>query len=397
MKVLVCHNDYQQRGGESEVVDREIQLMKEMDIEVVQYRVHNDEIRQYSTLQKLLFIINTVFNLSSYRRMTKLINEHKPDVVHVHNVFPLLSPSIYYACFRHKIPVVQTVHNFRFFCPNGLFFTKGNICERCAHGNYFHSIRFKCYRDDVVLSALYAFVIWLHRLLGLLRRVDLYVALTEFSKEKLVELGIKRSKIYIKPNFLLVNKTTSDNYGNGEYGLFLGRYANEKGIETLLSSIQLCAHQGVSFKFAGGGVLESSITSKILSTHLPIELLGYVSGTRKEKIIQKSKYVIIPSECYENMPTVVLEAYMFGKPVIASRIGSLPFIVEHEQTGLLFSPGNYRELSEMIIRLETDPELLNKMSVNVLLKFNKLYNSVHQKEYIKELYSLVMNMPRTHE
>ena len=143
MRILVCHNFYQQKGGEDVVVRQEIDLLVKNGNIVELFSADSTIVQNFSFIQKFLFFFRTVFNFHSYNSLTNRITDFKPDVVHIHNVFPILSPSVYYACFKNNIPIVQTIHNLRFLCPNGLFYTHNSVCERCKFGNYFHAVDLK--------------------------------------------------------------------------------------------------------------------------------------------------------------------------------------------------------------------------------------------------------------
>ena len=163
MKILQIHNDYQQAGGERTAVAAQRSLLESRGHAVLPFSADNAEIEGYSAVEKALFFPRTVFSRPIYRRLRELVRRERPDVAHVHNVFPLLSPAVYRALRAEGVPIVQTVHNFRLLCPNALFYTQGAICERCKGGNMLHAVRFACYRDSRLLSALYAGTIMLHR------------------------------------------------------------------------------------------------------------------------------------------------------------------------------------------------------------------------------------------
>ena len=162
MKILQIHNDYQIPGGETKVVEDEKKLLENSGQIVYQHIVENSEIDSFTVKDKFSFVPNTVYSNKQFNKVCGMINKIKPDIAHVHNVFPLISPSVYYACYNNNVPIVQTLHNFRFLCPNGLFYIKNSICEKCKSGNFTHAVKNKCYKDSVLLSSLYAYAMHFH-------------------------------------------------------------------------------------------------------------------------------------------------------------------------------------------------------------------------------------------
>ncbi len=359
MKILLVHDFYQRFGGEDAVALAEKQLLEERAEEVVFYSRHNDEITSYNLGRKLAFPFHTVYSPRTTQEIKSLVANSRPDVAYIHNVFPLVSPSIYHALHSLRVPIVQVVHDFRFLCPNGWFYTQGKICERCKHGNYIHAVQYRCYRDSYILSAVYASSIGANRLAGILEKIDAYVCLTEFSKQKLVEAGIPAEKIFIKPNFIdaagIVPRP-----GGGDFVLYLGRLSAEKGVWTLIRAFEHL--KDVKLKIAGTGPLEASLRNYIQEKGLShIELVGFLEGKEKWRWLSESLLTIVPSQWYETFGMVVLEAYAAGKPVIGSDLGSLPYVIENGRSGLLFQPGDISDLVVKIRYLLDHPEEAERM------------------------------------
>ena len=186
-KVLIVHNYYQIPGGEDTVVENEKNLLEKHGHEVVLYTRHNSELKGMSKLQKLLLPFSTIFNLRTYREVRTIIKEQNIDVLHVHNTLNLVSPSVYYAGFSKKIPVVQSVHNFRLLCPGATFFRDGHVCEECLEKGLFCAVKHKCYRGSRVQTLACVIRTLEHRAFGTYRKLD-YICLTEFNKSKLLHL-----------------------------------------------------------------------------------------------------------------------------------------------------------------------------------------------------------------
>ena len=355
MRILFVHNFYQQFGGEDSVANSERRLLEARGEKVLFWTRHNDEIKAYSLSQKLSFFRETISSPRTTTDIIEAVTRFKPDVAFVHNVYPLISPSLYPALNSLGVPVVQVLHDFRPFCSNGWFYIDGKICERCKFGNHLPGIVHRCYKDSYLLSTLYSATLGLNRRAGLLDKIDAYICLTGFFKEKILEVGIPEAKIHLRPNFIDAPPLDANpsQQGNG-YALYLGRLSNEKGIRTLIRAFEKLPD--VNLKIVGTGPLEPEVREYVRAKALRnIEFLGFKSGEEKWQLIRKSQFGVVPSEWYENFPIVALEYFAAAKPVIASRIGGLPYVVEDGQTGYLFDPGNVEDLVATVTRLRNDP------------------------------------------
>ncbi len=355
MRVLVVHNHYQHPGGERQVVELEGRLLRDHGHEVLAYSRDNREIRQYNGAAMLGLAVDTIYSGRTVWDLKRVVARFQPDVAHVHNVFPLISPSAYRALSTLGVPVVQTVHNFRFLCSNGLFYTQGAICERCRHGNTLHAVRYKCYRDSYLQSLLYAASIGIHRRLGTFRMIDRYIALTPFSADMLVSSGLtERSRVAVVGNFCQGPDPDPDAGDSaGEYVAFLGRLSNEKGISVLLDAARLTP--AIPYRIAGDGPLRAYCTDRVASERLHnVTLVRRVSGSEKWDFLSRASMVVIPSTCYEGFGLVVLESYLRHRPVVASNLGGLKYVVEDGKSGLMFTPGDPNELARCIRTLWDD-------------------------------------------
>jgi glycosyltransferase involved in cell wall biosynthesis len=365
MRILFIHNFYQQFGGEDSVAIAERRLLEERGEDVLFWSRHNDEIKNYGPLQKLNFFRETIYSSRTVSDIEKAVSEFKPDVAFVHNIYPLISPSLYSALQKMRVPLVQVLHDFRPFCSNGWFYIDGKICERCKLGNHLHGIVKRCYRDSYALSTLYSTTLGVNRWAGMLDKVDAYVCLTGFFKKKIMEAGIPEKKIFIRPNFIDappldipardVKTTDLQSASNGGgYAIFLGRLSNEKGLWTLIRAFEQLPE--VELKIVGTGPLEEELRKYVREKNLRnIDLVGFKSGDEKWKLIRNCQFAVVSSEWYENFPIVVLEYFAGAKPVIASRIGGLPYVVEEGKSGLLFEAGNAADLVDKVRRLRAAP------------------------------------------
>ncbi|MFQ7596888.1 glycosyltransferase family 4 protein [uncultured Clostridium sp.] len=370
-KVLIVHNYYQTPGGEDTVVENEKNLLINNGHEVVLYTRHNDEIKTRGIIRKLLLPLEAIFSIKTYKEVKRKIIEENIDIVHVHNTLPLISPSVYYSAFSCKVPVVQTIHNFRLLCPGATFTRGNNICEECVDKNLFSSIRYKCYRGSLIQSIVSAVNLAFHRLIGTYKKVNGYIALTEFNKEKLMNL-IDEKNIYIKPNF--VNKSNDTISKQSEnYFLFLGRLDELKGIQILIEIWKDI--KDINLVVIGKGPLEVEISEFIEKNKLNnVNLLGYKNKEEVMRFISKAKALIVPSQWYEGFPMTIAESLSMGVPVIAGDIGNLSTIIESEKNGLLFKYNDKQELKDKIQMLNNNKSLEEQLRQGARESFNNKYN-----------------------
>lgn len=218
-RILQVHNYYQIPGGEDTVVANEKKLLEDHGHTVIQYTRNNSELKSFSKFRKLLLPFTTIFNLRTYRDVKRIIKEEHIDIVHVHNTLNLISPAVYYAALKCRTPVVQTVHNFRLLCPGATFYRDGHICEDCVEHGLSCAIKHSCYRGSKAQTLVCVVNTWIHRMTGVYGKIN-YICLTEFNKEKLLQLKqIKSEKVFIKPNFTFDTTVTTDSSGNSGGGI----------------------------------------------------------------------------------------------------------------------------------------------------------------------------------
>ncbi len=359
MRVLIIHGAYQQFGGEDSVVGAERELLERHGDEVLVYSRHNNEIKNFSTVEKAAFFPQTIYSSRTSAEIVDVVRGFKPDVAFVHNIYPLISPSVYHKLYSLRVPAVQVLHNFRPFCPNGFFYTQGGICEACKRGNYLNAVRKRCYRDSYLLSALYGASLGANRLAGMVNKITGFICLTEFFKIKMHEFGVPDSKLFVRPNFVYAPPLTPSP-GAGNYALYLGRLSSEKGCMTLIRAFEQLPH--IPLKIIGTGPQEPELRDYVRHKGIGnIEFLGFKGGDGKWQLLRNALCLVLPSEWYENFPVTVLEAFMASKPVVASRMGGLPYIVEDGRSGLLFEAGNVNELAQKIQILAEDPAAATRM------------------------------------
>ena len=351
MNILVVHNFYQHAGGEDQVFADEIEMLRAHGHTVTAHTAHNREIAQ---LGRLMLARKTLWNRDAASAIQQQVREKRINVVHFHNTFPLISPAAYRAARQAGARVVQTLHNFRLSCPAATLFRDGKPCEDCLHKAVpWPSVAHACYRGSRSASAVAAAMITYNRARGTWQNdVDQYLALTDFARQKMIEGGLPAEKISVKPNFLSIDP--GERSGGGGYAIFVGRLTAEKGILTLLKAWEQ-HHPGLPLKIAGDGPLRQQVI-EFSTGGFGVEYLGHRSLMELHEIVGRAEMSIFPSEWYEPFGRTIIEAYAVGTPVVASRIGGVPELVEEGVTGRLFTSGDAADLARVVRQFAADAD-----------------------------------------
>ncbi|MGG4218416.1 glycosyltransferase family 4 protein [Paenibacillus jamilae] len=347
-KVLIIHNFYQQSGGEDKVVEQESAMLRSRGIETEHYYVHNDSIQSKGLANMAKLAVEAAWSFPEFKRIKALLLRVKPDVVHVHNFFPVISPSVYHACKRLGIPVVQTLHNYRLICPAATFMRGNEVCEKCLHGTLLHSIRHGCYRGSQLQTIPVAAMIKFNELIGTWQhKVSRYIALTEFARDKFAESGIPLNRIAVKPNFIHHQTVKAKYDPNDRYLLFVGRISVEKGVRNLLQAwSQLEDRGGLRLVIIGDGPEKAKLAAAYPQED--IRFLGKQDGDAVLDCMSRAMYVMVPSIWYEGFPMTIVESYSVGTPVLCSRIGALEEVVEDGVTGFHFQHDDLENIKSVI-------------------------------------------------
>lgn len=356
MKVLICHNSYQSTSGEDIVISTDTRFLRERGVEVVEYRRSNVETDEFTLAQRFSLFPNAIYSFRTVGEIEALVTKQRPNVALVQNVFPLISPSVYYALHRLKVPIVQLVYNYRLICPNAILYTQGKICERCVKGNFVHAVRYKCFKESYLLSTLYAGTLALHRhVRDIAKLISAYVTPDLFLRDKLIQGGFPQERIFPLLTPLDAGEY-EPHYEHKGYFVYFGRIVREKGIFTALKAMKALPKSRLFV--VGGGEEEEEARAMVRAMGLDnVQFTGPKYNEELISILRDTLAVVVPTEWYDNSPLVVLQAMSLGKPVIASNIDGIPEIVHDGQEGLLFQPGNVEELVERMKRLESDEEL----------------------------------------
>ncbi len=344
--VLVVHCRYRQRGGEDTVVENEIRLLREHGHRVFLYERDNAE----------RFIPSSVFfSLKTYRDIRRIIKKRRIDIVHVHNTWMAMSPSVFYASAGMGVPVVQTLHNFRMICPNALLYRCGRVCEECVEGGMQTSVRYGCYRGSKLQTLVCALNTALHKRTGIYRRMS-FICLTEFNRDKILRMNkdgrkyIDPDKVYIKPNFIwerpMQRSGAQDMKRDGF--IFAGRLTEEKGVRVLVKAWALMGDKAPKLSIYGDGELRGWCDRIISKRGLNIDMMGAVDHDTLMDAVGRSAAMIFSSVLYEGFPMTVIEAYAMGTPVIAGDRGNGKQFIEDGKNGLIFRTGEASDLARAV-------------------------------------------------
>ncbi|MCI6176604.1 glycosyltransferase family 4 protein [bacterium] len=359
-RILLVHCRYRLPGGEDAVFEAERAMLQAHGHEVITYERSNAE---GGALQKLLLPFRAVFSFKTLRQVRALIRRHHIDVVHVHNTLLVISPSVFWACFREGVSVVQTLHNFRLFCPNGILLRDGAVCEDCPRHGLGCAVRHRCYRGSRAQSLVCAAVYAVHRWLGTYRRVNL-IALTPFNRERLLAFNeqtrrpvLDPDRLFLKPNGIADPGISPRPWRERENQIvFAGRLEELKGLRTAVEAWKLLGPDAPRLIVAGDGPLANWVRENAPAT---ITLAGRVSHGALLDLLAASKAALCPSLCYEGQPLVPIEAHAVGTPVLASNLGNVGGAVEEGVDGLHFAPGDAAALADAVRRLDALGERLD--------------------------------------
>lgn len=375
LRVVVVHNRYRQRGGEDAVAEAEIAMLRAHGHAV---RVYERDSRELESMGALDTAAQALWSRRTAQEIDALCERFGADLVHAHNTFPLVSPSLYWAAFRAGVPVVQTLHNYRLFCVQGMFRREERVCEDCLGHVPWRGAAHGCYHGSVAQSAAVAAVVTLHRALGTFRdRVTRYIALTEFCRRKFVQGGLPPERIAVKPNFVDVPAPPVDAPRRG--ALFVGRLSAEKGVEVLLAALGLAPR--VEVDVVGSGPAEGAFAAAARA-----RLHGWLAQGAVLEQMQAAACLVLPSVWFECFPRTLVEAYACGLPVIASRVGALAELVEHGRTGLLFEPGSAGELAQALEWARAHPGEMRRMGAEARALYERRFAPPRNYEELMTIY-----------
>ncbi len=389
MRILIGHNHYKTPGGEDAVVTAEYSLLKDSGEDVFLYKRSNVELDSHSIASKFKNVRQLGWSSETYRDLKTMIRRFQPDVVHFHNIFYVITPAAYFACRDEGVPVVQSQHNFRLVCSNGLLYRQNKVCEDCLNKSLWQGVYHGCYGNSRVLTAFIAGMLMDHWKKGTWQdRVDMYITASQFGRQKLIKAGIDGAKIAVKPNFVYPDPGVSEKSQRKGYALYIGRLNAEKGVNVLLEGWR--SVPDFPLRIIGDGPLSDSLKDYARRHNMAnVEFRGYVSQEEHDRSMREANFLIVPSVCYENFPRVVAEAFAYGVPVLASRLGSLEEIVEDKGNGMLFEAGSPSDLAQKAHWLIGHGNELEQMAARARATFEQKYSARQNYEQLMTIYRKV--------
>lgn len=395
MRILLSHNFYRSNApsGENQVFAAEKYLLTSHSNQIMDFTRHSDEIAKSGVLGIIQGALLTAWNPRMAKAVKQRVEEFQPDVVHVHNTFPLLSPAIFHAVGKRAARVL-TLHNYRLFCPAAIPMRDGKVCTKCLDKRSpMPAMIHGCYRGSRAATLPLAFSVGLHRLLNTWTdQVDAYICLSEFQRELMIEAGLPRAKLHVKPNFYPGNPAIVAWPDRKPYVVFAGRLTAEKGVINLLRAWQAWGQSAPELRLVGDGELRSELER--MATGFRVRFLGQLSSDEAQDEIANARLQILPSECFEGFPMVVREAFAFGTPAAVSDIGPLPSIVQHGKSGVVFQPANPQSLLHSVRTAWETPGLLEHLGKGARAEFENKYTEDANYATLQEIYRKAIEVSR---
>lgn len=404
MKILAVNKFYYMKGGSEayyfslnnlciekgyEIIPFSMKDEKNFKSKYEEYFINNISYANMNLKTKIMNSAKMIYSVEAYKKIKKIVKDTKPDLAHLHIFQHQLSPSIIQALRREGIPIVNTIHDLKIICPNYKMLNKNGICEECKEGKYYNCFINSCIKNSKLDSLVTMFEAYLHKYLKSYLYVNKYICPSEFYRKKLLEFGIPENKVVHIPNYIDI-KQFKPCYEAQNYFIYAGRLSEEKGIKTLIKAMKYVKTSKLCI--LGAGPLESELRNEVKDFKLNnIEFLGFKTGKELENIIRNSKFIIIPSEWYENCPMSVIEAMAYGKPVIGSNLGGIPELIQNEITGFIFSAGNEEEMASKINYLLDNPTRCRSMGKEGRMAAQKLYNKDIHFQKLNDIYKSLLS------
>lgn len=387
LRIMAAHNFYGSSApsGENQVFLAEVAMLRARGHEVIEFTRHSDEIRGKGALGNVIGALSTPWNPWMAKQLNVALKKHQPDIMHVHNTFPLLSPSVFHAK-GHKVAKILTLHNYRLLCAAGIPMRQGKPCTDCLDTqSSFPAIRHGCYRNSRLATVPLAMNIGLHRMLSTWQHnVNAFITFSNFQRDILARSGLPIEKLFVKPNFYPGMPSVVPWPNRGDFVIFVGRLSEEKGVSTLLNAWKKWGDNAPELRIVGDGELRPKLEA--LASGLPVKFFGQMASSDAQSLIAQSKLLVLPSECFEGFPMVVREAFAFGTPVAVSNIGPLPSIVTNNVNGVLFEPANSDALLQSVQSVWHSKNILEKFGKNARLEFESKFTEETNYAKLMEIY-----------
>jgi len=395
LRVVCAHNFYRSEvpSGENQVVIGEQRLLRKCGHDVFEYRTISDALVARGIAGAIYAASITPWNPWVAQSIRRKVDELKPDIVHIHNTFPLLSPSIFHA-IGHRAARVLTLHNYRIYCPAAIPMRNGTVCTECLDKRSpLPSILHGCYRQSRAATLPLAINVGLHRFLGTwTSEVDAFICLSDFQRELMVRAGLPRDKVHVKPNFHPGSPDVLPWHERNPYAVFVGRLSEEKGVVNLLRAWQAWGANAPELRVVGDGPLRAELER--MSSGLPVRFLGQLPAEQAQAEIARARLQILPSECYETFGLVVVEAFAHGTPAAVSDLGPLPSIVAHGRSGIVFQPANPQSLLGEVRTAWETPGLLETLGKGARAEFDSKYTEEANYTMLMNIYEQAIEVSR---
>jgi len=387
-RLLLAHNYYstQSPSGENTVFEQEKQLLKHYGHVVETFIEESDALYQTAKPSWAKVGLLAPYNICIGSRVEKILNDFRPNLLHVHNTFPLISPAIF-RMVGDRCPKVMTLHNYRLICPSATLFRKERPCFDCVSSlgplpGIFHG----CYRNSRLATASVAATAFLHKLIGTWKRhVDAFIVLSEYQKEIFASTGLPKHKIHVKPNSCADIPISWVRHERRPVCIFVGRLSSEKGLDTLIEAWRQWGTNAPALKIIGDGGLREELQRS--AKGLNVQFMGILSPEQVKEEMAMASLLILPSKCVETFGLVVIEAMRLGTPVLVSDQEPLPDLIDHGDSGLIFKAGNSSELIRVLRDAWCNPDALRQIGEKGKKAFENRFTTKRNYEMLMEIYS----------
>lgn len=411
LKILIANKYFYLKGGAETVFFQERNFLKRQGHKVIDFSMlhpnnepsiysdffapyvdYHDPIRDnyyYKFLKTLNISANFIHNRKALSRLSALINKEKPQIAHLHNIYHQITPSIIDLFKKSSIKVILTLHDYKMICPIYTLCNQYGICEKCAGKNFYNVIRYRCQEGSFAKSLLLAIEAYWHKWMGSYEKVDLFIAPSQFMAELCGNYRLDKKKIKVVFNGTVAKNCQNENK-DGNYSIYFGRVSSEKGIRTLLKAQMKSSKDALPLKVVGDGPLLDDLKKEFPF----IDFVGYKKGTELQELVGNASFVVVPSEWYENCSMSILEAMACGKPVVGARVGGIKEQIDDRKTGLLFTMGDEKDLSEKLILLSQNINLRMILGKNARHKSDNEYSLTRHNEKLMGIYHSLIESGR---
>lgn len=395
MRILLVHNRYRSGApsGENRVVDQEGEALAAAGHEVMRFGRSSDEIERWPAVKKASLPARTIWSRETSRDLKAALREQRPEVVHVHNTFPLLSAAVLYACRDARVPVVATIHNYRLACANGAFFRGGAVCHDCAHGLPFRAVLYGCYRGSRAATAPVALAMGLHRQ-AWKSLVSAYIFISASQRDLLRGSGLAASRVFVRHN--LIPRRSRPRVARTPTVVYAGRLDEAKGVRLLMAGWDdyrgRSGEPGLGLVIAGAGPLQDEVAAWA-SARPSVEMTGTVSGDRCAELISRARAVLLPSAWEETFGLVAVEAMAAGVAPIAAGHGSFTELITPGVDGVLFSPADPAALALAIADVDSNPGRYEAYGDRARKTYEQRFDPQRSVEELLEIYRFAITHP----